>query len=170
MDCRWIHIVSPESIGLSDDELLRSLNDIYGWQKTPEPYESNLIRQCEEACAIPIEEIKLCDLNTLVMQGIGLSVLLKIAIPIIEVAPWIETENYPGDLVVSLLVVDDEINALEPNYIKRIGASARRLLAISREEQQYHNNRPENWDEEFWAEGLIKDLEKYLSKWSLNAN
>lgn len=165
-----MHIVSPEATSLDDRELLQSLNQIYCWQEKTGPYETNLIEQCEKACAVPIEEIKLADLNTLIMQGIGLKTLLQIALPIVELAPWIETEYYSGDLLVSIIHVADKASEIESKNIERMGGPARKLLAILREEKRFHDNHPEIWKDDYWADDIIKDLEQFLSTWSLNAN
>lgn len=170
MDCSWVRIIPPEKITLSDGELLNSLNGIYGWNGSEEPFESNLIDQCEKACTVPVEEIRIADLNTLVMQGIGLKTLLQIAVPIVELTPWIDAENYGGDLVTSIVHVDDEVNNIDSNYIERMRNPVKKLLAIFRDEKRYHENHPEIWNCEYWANDIIKDLEQFLAKWSLNTD
>jgi CDI immunity proteins len=168
MDCRWVHIIPPEVTKLSDNELLKSLDQIHGWQGSNGPFETNLIEQCERACAGPLEELKLPDIHTLVGQGIGLETLLKITIPIVEAAPWIEADVYSGDLVTTLVQIDNSVHQVEPEYIKRLRMPVRKLLAIFREEKKYHYNHPEIYDRDYWADEFVVDMERFLTKWSLN--
>ena len=163
-----MHIVSPEATSLDGRALLQSLNQIYCWQETTGPYETKLIERCEKACAVPIEEIILADLSTLVMQGIGLETLLKAALPIVELAPWIETGHYPGDLLISVIHGVDKTGGIDPNTIERLIGPTRKLLAMYREEKHFQDNQPENSKDEYWADDIIEELDQFLSVRSSN--
>jgi len=167
MECRWL-LLYPSGKKIPDKTVLsKSLNQIYGWESSSSPYETGLIAQCEKACAVPIEELRITDLNTLVMQGIGLDTLAPIAIPIVENAPWTEAECYTGDLVMSLIHVANDLAPIDKEYVQRLGAAALRLLSILQEEQSYDRQQAEEGDSDYWAEDIIEEIENFLTRWNL---
>ena len=167
MECRWL-LLYPSGKPIPDKIVLsKSLNEIYGWKKSNGPYETGLIEQCEKACAVPIEELRISDLNTLVLQGIGLDTLAPIAIPIVEGAPWTETESFIGDLVMSLIHVAGDLSSIDKEYVPRVGAAALKLLSILHEEQSYDNQQAEEGDSDYWAGDIIEEIENFLVRWNL---
>ena len=54
---------------------------------------------------LPIEDFSLGDLRCLILQQISLEILLPRAFPILEINPLIESEYYPGDLLMSVLAL-----------------------------------------------------------------
>ncbi|HEY7159997.1 MAG TPA: contact-dependent growth inhibition system immunity protein [Acidobacteriota bacterium] len=56
---------------------------------------------------VPLKQYRLPDLRLMIGQGFGLSYLVPIALDHLEKYPLAEAELYPGDLLHSILSIDD---------------------------------------------------------------
>ncbi|QNR84873.1 hypothetical protein H9N25_23870 [Pedobacter riviphilus] len=70
-------------------------------------YPTSLIKRCHEYRKIPINELTVEQLRTLISQDIGLEHLIPITIEILNKDILAEGDLYPGDLLESALKIDN---------------------------------------------------------------
>ena len=64
---------------------------------------STLVRRCTELRRKPLAEFTVEDLRIMLGQGIGVPILLPLAIEILVADPLVEGDFYPGDLLGAVL-------------------------------------------------------------------
>ena len=69
-------------------------------------YPTSLIKRCHEYRKIPINELTVEQLRTLISQDIGLKYLIPITIEILNKDILAEGDLYPGDLLETVLKID----------------------------------------------------------------
>ena len=85
-----------------------SLNQIAGANLASSEFGSGLVKRVTEACHVPIGGLTAAQIGLLIRQDIERSLLVPMAIEILEDNPLIETEFYPGDLLRTLLELPQE--------------------------------------------------------------
>jgi len=71
-------------------------------------HDTHLIETCHRLRGKPLGDFSVEDLRIMIGQGVGLRWLVPIAIEALEQDPLVEGDLYPGDLLASLLKVDQE--------------------------------------------------------------
>ena len=66
---------------------------------------THLVRRCHALRRVPLERLGPADLRVLIGQNIALKYLMPIALRLLKSNPMLETEYYPGDLLVSAMAV-----------------------------------------------------------------
>ncbi|MBX3162989.1 MAG: hypothetical protein KF900_00795 [Bacteroidetes bacterium] len=69
-------------------------------------YPTELIKRCHEYRKIPVSQLTIEQLRTLIGQNLGLKYLVPIAIEFLTTDILIEGDFYPGDLLESVLKID----------------------------------------------------------------
>lgn len=70
-------------------------------------YNSYLVERCAELCNIPISEFEVEDYRILINQGIALKYIVPSAIGILSDNLFAEGDYYEGDLLKSVLTIDE---------------------------------------------------------------
>lgn len=93
----------------------KSISELEGWKWRGEiPMEethSNLEYRFYKLHDIPLSDLDLSDIRFLIGQNSGLEYIVPFAISKLKENIFIEAEYYPGDLLCSLLLINDD-----PNY------------------------------------------------------
>lgn len=79
----------------------------------------------------PISELNLSDIRFLIGQNSGLEYLVPIAISILKEEIFLEVEYYPGDLLCTLFLINNE-----PNYWKSHSKEKLELLDLYKEQKK----------------------------------
>jgi hypothetical protein len=69
-------------------------------------FPSSVVERCHQLRHKPIGQMSIEDLRVLILQQIGLSYLVPVALEILNGNPLAEGDCYPGDLLNSLLEID----------------------------------------------------------------
>lgn len=85
------------------DRLRLSLAVLSGQLASAPPYETDLVRDVEQAWRTPDEQLTLGQVRLLVSQGFGLKWLARPVLDVIEAMPALEVALYPGDLTKAAL-------------------------------------------------------------------
>jgi hypothetical protein len=96
-------------------------------------YDSALVTTCHRLRKKPIGEFSVEDLRIMIGQGIGLRWLIPVALRLLERDPLSEGDFYPGDLLVSVLRIDREFWAHEPEWHERVINLLDRLEEVPKE-------------------------------------
>jgi hypothetical protein len=67
---------------------------------------TGLVLKCYALRQVPIERLGRADLRVLIGQNIALKYLMPLALRVLEQQPMLESEYYPGDLLVAAMAVD----------------------------------------------------------------
>lgn len=68
---------------------------------------SYLVNRINELIALKVEQLEVEDLRKLISQNIALDIIVPAAIEILEKDPFAEGDYYKGDLLKSVLSIDD---------------------------------------------------------------
>lgn len=71
-------------------------------------YGSHLMKRCHQLRKIPLSEFTVEDLRIMIGQKISLSSLLPVALEVLQNNPFAEGDYFKGDLLVSVLKIDNE--------------------------------------------------------------
>lgn len=85
----------------------KSINQLLGVSSSEKPtYNSYLVKRCTELCDTPISEFEVEDYRILIGQGIALKYIVSPAIDILSDNLFAEGDYYEGDLLKSVLTID----------------------------------------------------------------
>ncbi len=77
-------------------------------QVWPEPeYGSHVVKRCHQLRKVPLSEFSVEDLRIMIGQKMSLSSLLPLALDVLHNNPFAEGDNFKGDLLESVLKIDD---------------------------------------------------------------
>lgn len=71
-------------------------------------FDSHLVRRCHQLRKVPLDKLTVEDLRILIGQQIGLKFLVDIAIEKLTADILAEGDFYPGDLLKSVIDIDEE--------------------------------------------------------------
>jgi contact-dependent growth inhibition (CDI) system CdiI-like immunity protein len=78
---------------------------------------------------LPLKQLRLEDLRLLIGQGIGIPVLVPLAIEHVEAHPLAAGDFYPGDLLKQIMEVDELFWAHQPELRSRLVTALEGALA-----------------------------------------
>ncbi len=78
----------------------------------------------------PISELNLSDIYFLILENSGLSILVPLALKQLNENIFIEAEYYPGDLLCSLFLINDD-----PNYWQSHKEEKQQLINLYKEQK-----------------------------------
>ena len=103
----------------------KSVNDLEG--HTPEPSVfTGLTEKVQRARKVPLGRLSPSDLRLLLSQGQAAQYVFPFAVSVLEQEPWIETDYYPGDLLLTLLEIDRAFWPPGVDWERRVAALIRR--------------------------------------------
>lgn len=82
--------------------------------------DSSLIKRVNELRRTPLNEFQVEDLRIMIGQNIGLLYLIPLALEQLRKNPLAEGHFYPGDLLQSVLKVEEEFWSLSPELKKQL--------------------------------------------------
>ena len=92
-------------------------------------FDSHLVSTCHLLRKKPIDEFTTEDLRIMIAQSIGLQFLVPQAIGVLEDAPLIEGDCFPGDLLNVVVSADPMFYDRSPSIAARVVAVARMAVA-----------------------------------------
>jgi len=92
----------------TETELRKTLDELEGVVWGEPEWDSGLVTRCHELRTKPIGEFTVGDLCVMIGQRISVPILLPLALDILEREPFADAEYYPGDLLESVLGMQDE--------------------------------------------------------------
>jgi hypothetical protein len=92
-------------------------------------YDSYLVKTCHDLHRKPLIDFTVEDLRLMIGQGIGLTYLVPIALDRLQEQPLAEGDLYPGDLLTTVLKIDDTFWINDQDSFQRI----RRILSQIKE-------------------------------------
>ncbi len=115
---------------MEDKAYYKSLRDIEG-RDLPFPlYQSYLCDICSRLWKTPLEDFTIEDIRVMLSQKLGLSVLVPMAIKIIENNPLAQGDFYPGDLLITLLTTCDNYISIDNTLQERIKSVVNRAIFL----------------------------------------
>ncbi len=81
------------------NDLDRTLTQLENHDWGPPTYDSHLVTECHRLRNVPLRELGVEDLGTLVGQAIGLKHVVPVAIEKLREDPWVGGYFYPGYLL-----------------------------------------------------------------------
>lgn len=94
----------------------RSINQLLGFNFNEDlTYNSYVIKRCTELCNVPISKFEIEDYRLLISQGIALKYIVPSAIEILSNNLFAEGDFYEGDLLKSILTIDESFWQENPN-------------------------------------------------------
>lgn len=85
-------------------------------------FPSELVKRCFELRKVPLNSLEIDDLRLLIIQQIGLSYVVPLAIEMLEKDILAEGMYFPGDLLKSILNVPENFWKLNKNYFNQLHA------------------------------------------------
>lgn len=101
------------------ENLHRTLTDLEGKDWGPPTYDSHLVTECHRLRHVPLKDLGVEDLGTLIGQEIGLPYLIPVAIDILREDPWAGGYMYPGHLMKRVAEVPASYWTENPEMIPR---------------------------------------------------
>jgi hypothetical protein len=154
---RWPPSFPPAPAG-SDPRTLQEIEgDDWGFPTVG----TDLVRTCHALRLKPLGTFTVGDLQTLIGQSISTPILVPLALARLEEDPLIEGDFYPGDLLASLVNLDETYEAfwrLHPQEHRRAREVAERALEVLRE-----RGRADLVDTKL-IEWLIESIRTFLAK------
>jgi hypothetical protein len=83
-------------------------------------YDSHLVRTCHLLRRKPLIELTIEDLRLMIGQGIGLPYVVPMALDHLEADPLAEGDFYEGDLVTTVLKIDETFWISAPDSLERV--------------------------------------------------
>jgi hypothetical protein len=108
----------------------KTLQELEGQDWGDPTFESSLVTTCHRLRRKRLEEFKVEDLRIMIGQKIGLPFLVPIALERLEIAPLVEGDFYPGDLLAMVLRVDDAFWTSHPDLCEQIRLIVRRVNVL----------------------------------------
>lgn len=101
------------------DVLDRTLTQLENHDWGPPTYDSHLVTECHRLRNVPLRELGIEELRTLIGQVIGLTYVVPIAIEKLQENPWAEGDLYPGCLMKTVAKVPADYWSENPAMILR---------------------------------------------------
>jgi hypothetical protein len=99
----------------------KSINELMGSAFSNATGETSyLIKRVEELCNTPISEFEIEDFRLLINQGIALNYLVSPAIDILSNNLFAEGDYYEGELLKSILTINESIWKEQPNLKEKL--------------------------------------------------
>jgi hypothetical protein len=111
----------------------KSLDQLEGVEWGPADYDSSLVAACHRLRTKPIGDYSVEDLRIMIGQRIGLQFLVPLALEILERDPLAEGDYYPGDLLKSVLGVDESFWVGEWEWRDRLQELLSRVVPVPKE-------------------------------------
>jgi hypothetical protein len=112
-----------------------TLLDVYGWEPCkPDERWSGLTTRLCDLYETPLQEIDAGDVSFLLRHHVGVEVFLDQAFEWLEQDPLVDTEHYPGDLLLAVLGLDLE-HLVACGRATRLVRVAERALAEPRAQE-----------------------------------
>jgi hypothetical protein len=96
-----------------------TLEQLEGHRCAEAGFDSYLVSTCHRLWTKPVVEFTVEDLRIMIGQRLGLPHLVPLALNILERDPLAEGDDYPGDLLMSLLSAEPFV-AASPDLLKRL--------------------------------------------------
>ncbi len=114
--------------------LSKSISELEGWK-----WKGNIPREDDWSTEYrfymlhdkPIEQLDLSDIYFLILENSGLQFIVPIGIKKLTENLFLEVENYPGDLLCSLFLINNE-----PNYWKSHPKEKQELIDLYAEQKK----------------------------------
>lgn len=103
------------------------------WKEPHGEYVSPLVARCHALRTKSIGEFTPGDLRIMIGQEIGLLFLVPLAIQVLKSAPLVEGDYFPGDLLKSVLRLDQAFWREEPDLYAHIQAIINNLRVVPSE-------------------------------------
>ncbi|MCC7501220.1 MAG: hypothetical protein IT229_01740 [Flavobacteriales bacterium] len=96
-----------------------SLTQLENHDWGPPTYDSHLVTECHRLRHVPLKDLGVEDLGTLIGQEIGLPYLIPVAIDLLREDPWAGGHMYPGHLLKRVVEVPASYWTENPELILR---------------------------------------------------
>jgi hypothetical protein len=113
--------------------LTLSLDQIEGRAKPARIGPTPIARRCDNLRALPVGTLKPGDLGALIGQHIGMDVVVPRAIELLEDKPLLAGEDFPGDLLGSVLRIEKDFWLRHPRWHARVAAIADKVREVPEE-------------------------------------
>ncbi|MCC7011765.1 MAG: hypothetical protein IT454_04305 [Planctomycetes bacterium] len=114
-------------------KLTLSLDQIEGRARPARIAATPIARRCDNVRAAPLGTLKAGDLGMLIGQHIALDIVVPRAIELLEETPLITGDDFPGDLLGSVLRIEQEFWLRHPRWHGRVAAIADRVASAPEE-------------------------------------
>jgi hypothetical protein len=111
----------------------RTLQEIEGVDWGPPPYDSYLVETCHALRHKPVGTFSVEDLRIMIGQQSSLPILLPIALEALESDPLAEGDLFAGDLLSSVVAIEDPFWCSHPQELRRVRGVAERVLGLAQE-------------------------------------
>ena len=89
-----------------DFDIRKSLLELEPGAWNPESLDEELLPVAKRCAHKPLRRLSAAELRELIRRGLGLRYTVPLAIDVLEGAPFFEAQQYPGDLLVTVLEAD----------------------------------------------------------------
>lgn len=110
-----------------------TLDQIEGRAKPARIGATPIARRCDGLRALPLGTLKPGDLAALIGQQIGMDIVVPRAIELLEDKPLLAGDDFPGDLLGSVLRIDQEFWLRHPRWHARVAVIADKVGAAPEE-------------------------------------
>jgi hypothetical protein len=94
-----------------------TLTQLEGDDWGPPPYDSFLVKECHRLRHIPLRDLTVEQLRTLIGQGISLVYTVPLALEHLSIDPMASGDMYPGDLLKALQRVPADFWTQHPSLL-----------------------------------------------------
>jgi CDI immunity proteins len=84
-----------------------TIEDLEGQRWPPPEIDTSLAQTVHRLRRVPLGQFAPADLGVMIGQGVGLPYLIPKALAVLDQDPFLETDYYPGDLLMMVFKVDD---------------------------------------------------------------
>lgn len=102
---------------MAPNERDRTLTDLEGKDWGPPTHDSHLVTECHRLRHVPLKELAVEELGTLIGQEIGLPYLIPVAIDLLREDLWAGGYMYPGHLMKMVALVPASYWSKNPEMI-----------------------------------------------------
>jgi|TARA_Y100001956_G_scaffold74444_1_gene81535 hypothetical protein len=81
----------------------KTINSLMGWPDNKGPFPSSLVECCEKACAKPLNDLSVCELQALIQNQIALPLVVERAVSELSENPLLCARHFEGDMMQTLL-------------------------------------------------------------------
>ena len=119
---------------MDENKFNKSISELENWkwnEDIPTTDDSFVIRNFYRLHNIPISDYLLADFRFMIGQNTGLDFLVPLALKKLQENIFIEADLYPGDLLCSLFLIDEE-----PNYWQAHEEEKQELIRLYSEQKR----------------------------------
>jgi len=95
-------------------DISKTIEQLEGQVWPLDTYPTHVVQESQRLRRVPLRDLTVEDLRLLVSQGIGLNLLVPLALEVLAKNALAEGQFYPGDLLVSVLNVPAEFWSAHP--------------------------------------------------------